>query len=113
MICEFGDVVVVPFPFVERPISKRRPALVFSTRAFNTENDHSALAMITTAAGSIWPSDIEIADGASAGIAHRSYIRWKLFTLPNRLILRRLGHLGERDRKKVTEFAAQAFAAID
>ncbi|MEX0627389.1 MAG: type II toxin-antitoxin system PemK/MazF family toxin, partial [Cucumibacter sp.] len=49
MICEFGDVVVVPFPFVERPISKRRPALVFSTRAFNTENDHSALAMISQA----------------------------------------------------------------
>ena len=34
-ICERFDVVVVPFPFVDSPTTKPRPALVLSTRAFN------------------------------------------------------------------------------
>ena len=35
MICEPWTIVVVPFPFSERPGSKRRPALVLSGRTFN------------------------------------------------------------------------------
>ncbi len=105
VICEFGAVVVVPFPFVDRPIAKRRPALVLSTKDFNAENSHSVLAMITTAAGSTWPSDIEITDGSSAGLAHRSVVRWKLFTLPNQLIVRAIGMLGSKDRGAVQRFA--------
>lgn len=98
MICDFGDVVVVPFPFVDLPISKRRPALVFSNESFNADNDHSVLAMITTGIGSTWPSDLPISDKASAGLLHDSVVRWKLFTLPNSIILKQLGRLGERDR---------------
>ena len=32
---EFGDVVLVPFPFTSRAASKRRPAVVVSNRAYN------------------------------------------------------------------------------
>jgi mRNA interferase MazF len=99
VICEF-DVVVVPFPFVDLPIRKARPALVFSGESFNAGNGHTVLAVITTGAGSSWPSDIEIADDAAAGLAHRSVIRWKLFTLPNRIILRRVGTLGPKDQAR-------------
>ena len=35
MICDRYDVVVVPFPFDEIPVRKRRPVLVFSGRSFN------------------------------------------------------------------------------
>ena len=111
MICDFGDVVVVPFPFVDRPISKTRPALVFSRQAFNTGNGHTVLAMITTGAGSVWPSDIEIIDRDAAGIVHPSVIRWKVFTLPNQVILRRVGTLGMKDRAAVKKAARSAFAA--
>ncbi|MBZ0227283.1 MAG: type II toxin-antitoxin system PemK/MazF family toxin [Bauldia sp.] len=105
MICDFGDVVAVPFPFVDRPILKRRPALVLTARAFNADNGQSVLAMITTAAGSSWPSDIEISDGEGAGLMHRSVVRWKLFTLENGALLRKLGTLGSNDRAAVARFA--------
>ncbi|MEJ0013569.1 MAG: type II toxin-antitoxin system PemK/MazF family toxin [Bauldia sp.] len=109
MICSFADVVVVPFPFVDRPISKTRPALVFSSAAFNEEHDQSVLAMITTGANSAWPSDIVIGDGKRAGLARRSVIRWKLFTLPNQIILKRIGTLGEKDLAAVKRSARRYF----
>ena len=40
-IYERFDVVVVPFPFVDSPTTKPRPALVLSTRAFNAAHDAS------------------------------------------------------------------------
>ena len=110
MICDFADVVVVPFPFVDIPISKRRPALVLSNEAFNAENDQSILAMITTGVGSQWPSDLPITDIATAGIAHRSVVRWKVFTLPNASILKRLGSLGDKDRASVKRTARRILA---
>jgi mRNA interferase MazF len=108
VICDFGDVVVVPFPFVDIPITKRRPAVVLSAETFNAENDHSVLVMITTGAASIWPSDITISDEPAAGLKHRSVVRWKVFTVPNRLVVDRIGALSGRDRAAVRR-SAQAF----
>ncbi len=110
MICDFGDVVVVPFPFVDRPIAKRRPAVVLSAEDFNRDNDQSILLMITTAAASHWPSDIRISDGVEAGLSHQSVVRWKAFTLPNLAILRRIGQLGERDKELVRRTARRSLA---
>jgi len=93
VICDFGEIVVVPFPFVDRPIVKRRPSLVLSNQPFNSENDHSILAMITTGAGSSWPSDVPLPASTESGLRHDCVMRWKLFTLPNSLILKRIGRL--------------------
>ena len=110
MICEFGDVVIVPFPFVDVAAEKRRPALVVSRATFNGPQGHSILAMITTAAGTKWPSDIAIRDYETAGLDRACVIRWKLFTLPNEFILRRAGCLTSGDRNNVTAFARAAMA---
>jgi mRNA interferase MazF len=101
VICDFGDVVVVPFPFVDVDVVKRRPALVLSNAAFNDVHGQSICAMITTGARSAWPSDVAIANLAAAGLAHASLVRWKLFTLPNELLLRRAGRLDQLDREAV------------
>ncbi len=98
MICEPWDVVVVPFPFSDKPGAKRRPALVLSQEAFN-RNGHSVLAMITTKAHRPWPGDSDITDLEASGLGSPCVIRLKLFTLDNRLVLRRLGLLSERDRE--------------
>lgn len=98
MICDWGDVAIVPFPFVEREVAKRRPALVLSRRSFNEDNAHTLFAMITTGARSSWASDLVLADWNAAGLSHRSLIRWKVFTLPNALVLRVAGALSETDR---------------
>lgn len=110
MIYEFGAIVVVPFPFVDHSVVKKRPALVLSSKAFNTANGQTLLAMITTAARSTWPSDIVISDGGSAGLLHRSMIRWKVFTLPNATIERRLGFLSESDLAAVRTSVQQHLA---
>ena len=99
--CKPWDVVVVPFPFSERPASRRRPALVLSRRGFNKAG-HTVLAMITTSAATPWPGDTPIEDLESAGLRVACRVRLKLFTLDNRLVVRRLGSLSASDRDAVT-----------
>ncbi len=94
------DVVVVPFPFSDRAAEKRRPALVLSGTAFNGAG-HTVLAMITTAGHHSWPGDCNIEDLADAGLPLPCIVRLKLFTLDNRIILRRLGRLTDADRARV------------
>jgi len=110
VICDFGDVVVVPFPFVDLPAEKRRPSLVLSQRDFNSAHRHSICAMITTAAQSKWPSDVAIEDLKPTGLNRPCVVRWKLFTLPNDFILRRAGTLALRDRNKVTSVTRDVLA---
>lgn len=113
MICDFGDVVVVPFPFIDRAVTKWRPALVISVRSFNEAHASSVMAMITTASKSIWPSDTPIEDGTSAGLQHPSIVRWKLFTLPNDLISHKAGSLSSADRARISAFAAENMAVTN
>ena len=67
MICEPWDVVVVPFPFVRRSGTKRRPALVLSKTSFN-EGGNTVLAMVTTRAHQPWPGDTPIVRLDAAGL---------------------------------------------
>lgn len=101
MICEMGDVVVVPFPFVDVAALKRRPSVILSNRVFNDRSRHSICAMITTGVHSRWEGDVAISDLDSAGLQRPCVVRWKIFTLPNQNILRRLGALGAPDRAAV------------
>ena len=100
MICEAWDVVVVPFPFSERPGTKRRPALVLSRPSFNKAG-HSVLAMITTRARKPWPADVEVANLEQAGLHIPCIVRLKMFTLDNRLLIKRIGSLSPADRRDV------------
>ena len=96
--CEQWDVVVVPFPFTDRPAEKRRPALVISKETFN-QSGHTVLAMITSAAQPSRPGDTPLTDYKTAGLHVPCVVRLKVFTLDNRLILRSIGHLTASDRK--------------
>lgn len=108
-IFEKFSVVVVPFPFTDQNASKRRPALVLSSTAFNTSVQHSVLAMITSAKNSNWLLDVAISDLNNAGLTSASIVRMKLFTLDNRLIIRQAGSLADADRQAVSEAFNQLF----
>lgn len=96
------DVVVVPFPFTDKSAVKRRPALVLSdARAFNSRAGHSVMAMITSAVENPWPYDTAIVDLKSAGLSVACVLRFKLFTIDNRLVIRKAGKLGKADRESV------------
>ncbi len=95
------DIVVVPFPFTDRNATKRRPALVLSSSAFNQKAEHSVLAMITSAGQSSRPGDHAINDLDAAGLPADCVARLKLFTLDHRLVIRKAGALGAADQKKL------------
>jgi mRNA interferase MazF len=100
--CRPYEVVVVPFPFTDRRTSKRRPAVALSAERFSSQSGHTVLAMITSAGNPPWPLDVVI-DAAPAGLGAPSKVRMKLFTLDNRLILRRVGSLQESDQRSLAQ----------
>lgn len=101
MICERYDVVVVPFPFSDRASAKRRPALVLSGRWFNREG-HTVMAMLTTKKTPPWPADTPLVNFQSAGLKVSCIVRFKILTLDNRLILKKIGRLAEGDAEAVS-----------
>ena len=108
MIYDVFDVVVVPFPFTDRASNKRRPALVLSDgKKCNKKVGHCVLTMITSSSNSPWPLDVEINDLDSAGLTSASKVRMKLFTLDERLIIRRAGSLAEQDKKLIKKAIQQ------
>jgi mRNA interferase MazF len=66
--------------------------------------------MITTAARTRWQSDIDIEDLGVAGLRRPCVVRWKLFTLPNEIILKRAGTMAARDRDRIVETARKILA---
>lgn len=102
MTFERFAVVRVPFPFTDRDAAKNRPALVLSSdEAFNTPAGHSVMAMITSEGNAPWPLDCPIADLKAAGLPAPSKVRFKLFTLDQRLVRGQLGTLAPADREQV------------
>lgn len=98
MICDRHDVVVVPYPFHEINVRKRRPVVVHSSRRFNELNGWTVVAMVTTAKRSAWPSDIVISDLESAGLKTPCVMRLRFQTLPNEILIQKIGALSAIDR---------------
>ncbi len=92
------DVVVVPFPFSDSSKMKPRPALILSNSGFNSKSGHSLLAMITTASNTNWHNDVSITDLEKAGLPVPSVVRFKLFSLDNRVILKKIGEFSAKDK---------------
>ncbi len=88
------DVVRVPFPYTDRPVTQRRPALVVAI-------PNEALAwvlMITSAANRGWQGDVDVTDLAAAGLPVPSVVRTaKIATVEMRDLLP-LGALAPADR---------------
>ena len=57
--------------------------------------------MITTSGHSPWALDMEINDLETAGINSPSKVRFKLFTIDNNLIVKKVGSLGKSDRLEI------------
>ena len=71
---------------------------------------HSILAMITSAPGE-WPSDVTIRAWRDAGLNVPCKVRFKLFTLDDGRVLRKLGTLAPGDRQAVGGALSRRIAA--
>lgn len=71
-----GDVLRVPFPYVERPVLQRRPAVVISAGEIAGAVPLLWVAMITSAENRPWPGDISLSETHSRfGLPHPCVIR--------------------------------------
>lgn len=69
------SVVSVPFPYTNRDVRQRRPALVVSQPASGSGPRLLWVLMITSAANRGWEGDVEVSDPAAAGLPAPSIVR--------------------------------------
>lgn len=97
------DVVLVPFPYAERPQRKVRPAVVVSSSRLADATRMYYVAMITNAAHAPWSGDVPVSDLAAAGLPIESVVRTaKIATIDEQSLLRSLGSLPKPDRARVS-----------
>lgn len=100
MTFEFGDVVVVRFPYTDQSASKRRPGMVVSTTAYNETQPDIILAAITSRteeAGE--PGDFVLNDWQAAGLLKPSAVKLVLGTFDKQMFRTTFGSLSPRDRE--------------
>lgn len=105
---EFGDVVLVPFPFTDQTATKQRPAVVVSSRAYNFAKPDLVMMAVTsqlrpaTTLGDVW-----LQDWATAGLLKPSAIKPVFATFEQRLVIRKLGSLSNDDQGVLQEAISQ------
>jgi mRNA interferase MazF len=99
-IFDLWDIVKVPFPYTDRPVRQRRPALVV---AGEIEVAHGLLwlLMITSAENRGWPDDVGISDLDGAGLPAPSIVRPAKIATVDARDAQRLGTLSIVDREAV------------
>ena len=100
----FGDVVLVPFPFTDQTTNKKRPAVVISSDVYNAEYPDRILMGITSqVSSSPKVGDIVITDWDSAGLLKASMIKPVITTIEKQLSLKKLGRLQDVDVQSLKE----------
>ena len=105
---DFGDIVLVPFPFTNQTTSKKRPAVVVSNRTYNDVRPDIIVMAVTSqlsttaALGETW-----VQSWNAAGLLKPSAIKPVFATLERSLVIRQLGTLVGADktalRKAISE----------
>jgi mRNA interferase MazF len=104
----FGDVVLVPFPFTDQSGTKKRPAVVVSSAAYQAQRRDLVIMAITS---QVRPrpafGEFLVAEWKRAGLIAPSAVKPVLTTIDKRLILRRLGQLQFQDARSLRTSLAQ------
>ena len=96
---EFGDVVLVPFPFTNQAASKKRPAVVVSSVEYNVAKPDVIVMAITSQLcqgpdlGEVWTAGWQ-----KAGLVKPSAVKPVFATLEQALVIRGLGTLLAEDQ---------------
>jgi mRNA interferase MazF len=110
-IFEIWDIVRVPFPYTDRPVRQRRPALVVAGDELQTRHGLIWLVMITSAENRGWAGDVVVSDLALAGLPAPSIVRPAKIATVEARDAERLGVLPVSDRGAVADYLADRLAA--
>jgi mRNA interferase MazF len=101
---EFGNIILVPFPFTDQTTFKKRPATVASSSVYNSMRPDLVLMPITSQMRPVaWFGEVAIKGWKAAGLLRPSVIKPILTTLDKGLVLRKLGRLEQEDRSALWE----------
>lgn len=100
---EFGDVVLVPFPFTDQSQAKKRPAVVVSSAAYNAARPDVIVMAVTSQLRPENRFDIPLQDWQQAKLLKPSVAKPVIATIEQSLIIRQLGKLSVEDRKVLAE----------
>jgi len=110
--CEFGDVVLVPFPFTDQSTTKRRPAVVVSSDAYHRERpDLIILAVTSQVRPQASVGEVSVAKWKEAGLLQPSVLKPVLATIERGLVLRKLGRLADEDRDALRRVLGEILGA--
>jgi mRNA interferase MazF len=107
---EVWDVVKVPFPYTDRPVRQRRPALIIAADELLVRHGLLWLAMITSAANRGWSGDVPVSDLELAGLPIPSIIRPAKMATVEAEDAEKLGVVAQSDRVAVAEYLQQLLA---
>jgi len=91
-----GEVVPVPFPFVDLQSTKARPAIVVNDPSYEASSGNLILVMITSQAKK-FATDYTLVDWAAAGLKKPSVVRIKIATISTTLVLFKVGQISPND----------------
>jgi mRNA interferase MazF len=110
-IFETWGIVKVPFPYTDRPVRQRRPALVIAAGQLQEAHGLLWLAMITSAENRGWSGDVPILDLTAAGLPIPSIIRPAKIATVEARDAERLGTLPASERAAVARYLSDRLAA--
>ncbi len=111
-IFEPWDIVRVPFPYTDRPVRQRRPALVVGAGEITAAHGVLWLMMITSAENRGWPGDVAISDLVPAGLPAASIVRTAKIATVEARDTHRLGVLPHADRDAVSSQLRRILAPV-
>lgn len=100
----FGNIVLVPFPFTNQSITKKRPAVVVSSDEYNQKRpDIIVMAVTSQLRSAAYFGDISVNQWQQAGLLKPSVIKPIVTTIEKSLVIKTLGQLNKEDRKSLRE----------
>lgn len=108
MTYRFGEVVLIPFPFTDQSIVKKRPAVIISSSSYNQRHvDVILIAVTSQTQSTAYPDNLSIQDWQSAGLLKPSVIKPIITTVAKSLIVKQLGVLAAADQQDLLRLLAQ------
>ncbi len=99
----FGDVVLVPFPFTNQASSKKRPAVIISSGVYHQHHPDLIVMAITSQRIVQSFGEVMVSDWQGAGLLRPSAIKPVIATLERHLVIKTLGHLSAQDQRMVKD----------